>query len=147
MSYVPHLKGLGSWISKIYISFRSNDPTGSYHIFAFEWPKWPNSSSDSKNGHVIHQIEANEPRITIKIVLAENFDRESKNTEKKYQKVLKIEKKVTKKRPIFYYKWTRNNKIRFTDTVLDFLPLWARNGKKMKNRNYRKIWGQKYYNI
>ena len=82
MLYVPHLKGLTSRISKIYLSWKSNDPTGSYHIFAFEWPKWPNSTSDNRNGHVIHQIEANEPRITIKIVLAENFDRESKYTEK-----------------------------------------------------------------
>ena len=73
VSYVPHLKGLDSWIPKIYISLKSNDPTGNYHIFSFLVVKWSMSTPDIRNYHLIHQIEVNELRIIIKMILAENF--------------------------------------------------------------------------
>ena len=82
VSYVSHFKGLTPRFSKTYISWKSNDPTGSYHIFSIIVVKMTNFNPGTRNCQVIHQIEANEPRITIKIVLAEKFDRESKNTEK-----------------------------------------------------------------
>ena len=82
MSYASHFEGLIPRISKIYISSKSSDPTGNDLIFPFLWSKWPISTPDIRYGHVIHQIEANEPGIIIKIVLAENFYQESKYIEK-----------------------------------------------------------------
>ena len=73
MSYASHFEGHTPRISKIYISWKSSDPTGNYHIFLFLWSKCSISTPDIRDGHVIHQIEANEPGIIIKIVLAENF--------------------------------------------------------------------------
>ena len=82
MSYVPHSKGLNPRISKIYIPWKSNQFTGSNHIFPILVAKMTNFDPDIRNGHVIHQNEANEPRITKNMVLTKNFDLESKYTEK-----------------------------------------------------------------
>ena len=82
VSYASHFEGHTPRISKIYISWKSSDPTGNFHIFTFLWSKWPISTPDIRDGHVIHQIEANEPGIIIKIVLAKNFYQESKYIEK-----------------------------------------------------------------
>ena len=82
VSYASHFEGLIPRISKIYISSKSSDPTGNDLIFPFLWSKWPISTPDIRYGHVIHQIEANEPGIIIKTVLAENFYLESKYIEK-----------------------------------------------------------------
>jgi len=82
MSNVPHSKGLNPRISKIYISWKSNQFTGSNHIFPILVAKMINFDPDIRNGHVIHHNEANEPRITSNMVLTKNFDLESKYTEK-----------------------------------------------------------------
>ena len=78
VSYVLHFKGLTPRISKIYISWKSNDPTGSCHIFSISVVKMTNFDPRTRNCHVIHQIEANEPGIIIKLILTENFYPESK---------------------------------------------------------------------
>ena len=49
VSYVPHLEGLDSRIPKIYISLKSNNSIGSYHIFPFRVVKWPISTPDIRN--------------------------------------------------------------------------------------------------
>ena len=68
MSYASDFEGPISRISKIYISWKSSDPTGSYQIFSFLRSKRPISTPNIRDGHVIHQIEANEPEIIIEIV-------------------------------------------------------------------------------
>ena len=73
VTYVPHFKGLTSRISKIYIAWKSNDPTGSCHIFSISVVKMTNFDLRAGNWHVIHQIEANDPGIISKLILTENF--------------------------------------------------------------------------
>ena len=82
VSYVSHFKGLTPRFSKIYISWKSNDPTGSYHIFSIIVVKMTNFDPGTRNCQVIHQIEANEPRIITKLILTETFYPQSKYIEK-----------------------------------------------------------------
>ena len=82
MTYVPHSKELNLRISKICISWKSDHFTGSNHIFPILVAKMTIFDPDIRNGHVIHQIDPNEPRITKNMVLTKNFDLESKYTEK-----------------------------------------------------------------
>ena len=82
MTYVPHSKELNLRISKICISWKSDHFTGSNHIFPILVAKMTIFDPDIRNGHVIHQIDANEPRITKNMVLTKNFDLESKYIEK-----------------------------------------------------------------
>ena len=42
-------------------------------FFSFLVAKWLISTSNTKDYHVIHQIEVNEPWIIIKIILVETF--------------------------------------------------------------------------
>ena len=62
VSYVPHFKELTPRISKMHISWKSNEPNGNYHIFSISVVKMTNFDLRTTNCHVIHQIEANEPR-------------------------------------------------------------------------------------
>ena len=73
VSYASHLQRLILRIKKIKISWKSSDPTGSYQIFLFLRSKWPISTPDIRVGLLIHQIEANEPGIIMKIVLVDFF--------------------------------------------------------------------------
>ena len=82
VSYASHFKELIPRISKIYISWKSNDPTGSYHIFSIIVVKMTNFDPGTRNCQVIHQIEENKPRIITKLILTETLYPQSKYIEK-----------------------------------------------------------------